>query len=202
MTTLPLGVRFSIGELLALILFAGVGLAAMRNGGATAAAFLFLALLAFMATAIVAFVGVGSARAFAIGFAVSAAIYAGVTYAGGAAELDPAIGALPTTKALAPVREAMTARHYVDLGSGKTLTAAEYEALATNGPQGGGGFGGGFGAAAVVVIETPDVATLMTVGHALIALALGYLGGKFAEAVDRRAGLAVRARSPAEDLAN
>ena len=166
-------------ELLLVVFVAGLGMAGLSTGGWMAAGTIFLFIMMTMALAIVAFVGHGQLRAFAIGFLIPWLSYLGAHAYVGSSELDP-YGKLPTTNLFRPVYERIVHRQYIDLNTGKPLP--DYDPTKVSG-LGGGGFAGG---PAVFVTESPNRTTFMTLAHALCATALAYLGGKFAVWVNGR----------------
>ena len=170
--------KFSLTELLALLLVGGVGLAAMRLGGMTASAGLVVTALLFIALAIAAIVGQGDFRRFAIGFVVAGGIYGALVFYFGERELHPGAGRLPTTNALGPVREAVTTYTYTNVATGETMTAEKAEAAeAAADPD--------LPPLNFSVTAAPERVAFMSVAHALIGLLLGYAGGKFAVAIGR-----------------
>jgi len=157
-----------------------------------------------LAAVITALVGRGELRAAAIGFAVCVLAYAILfraaptdTNTGRSQELDPYSGSLPTTRLLLPVFRSMVKGAYFDYQTGKELPDFDPKnpasATVVGGGMGGGfggGMGGGFGGSSVFFRESPQRENFMAVGHILWALALGYLGGRFAVWVDRRSRIA------------
>lgn len=181
MHRLPISLKFSLVEILTLLLVGGVGFATMRTGGMMAQAALIVAMLLFIAMAIVAIVGEGAFRAAAIGFVVAAGIYGGLVFYCGADELTPEVGRLPTTQALEPLREAVTTYTYANMLTGETLT--HEEALAAQ--------AGSIPSGKPLVLSatlSPTREAFMSVAHTLIGMLLGYAGAKFAVAVRRGEG--------------
>ncbi|HEV7281442.1 MAG TPA: hypothetical protein VGN57_14675 [Pirellulaceae bacterium] len=203
---LPFGLQFSLFELLAILLFAGVGAAALRGGGAVALILVQAALWLFVVVAILAFVGRGSWRAFAIGFLLGAAGYGIPPLYVGVGELDPYEAKLPLTKVLLPVWHSVTTPIYVDPMTGDEFRSDQVQLFA-NGvavdasavPPGGGGFMAPeyrtLDGRVVRWSEKPLREEFMLVAHLLFAVAAGYVFGKLATAVYRRRS--VRPREPA-----
>lgn len=162
--------RFSLRELLLLLAFVAVGCAALRYaGGLWLLGLSSGVLLLFMGAAVLAAVDRGHRQAQAIGFALCVAIYGVLFWSTSSLmnaeqnpELDPQTGRLPTSKALAPLFEAIVKRSYYDEMTGKET--------ALPAP----GFGGAY------IRETPDRGQFMATGHLLFALMFGYLGSRLA----------------------
>lgn len=165
-------VQWSLRELFILVTFAGLGLASLRLAGVVGAITEFLSIILCFALGIIAFVGRNEAQAFAIGFLVPVIAYAGILLAAGKSELDPWDGKLPTSLALRPLFESVTTRKWINFGTGQEVP--DYDP--TKAPPG----------TPVGMREQPDRPTFMLLGHVLIALLFGYVGGKFAVAVYRR----------------
>jgi len=163
--------RLSVRELMLLVFVTGLGLAGLCTGGWIASLCVLMLITAAMAFAIVAFVGHGHRRSFAIGFLIPLIIYIGVHAYVGPTELDP-YGKLPTTKLIRPIYELVVKLEYIDFNTGKSMP--NYD------PTKNPGLGGGGFAPPVTVKETPDRTTFMTLAHALFAVTLAYVGGKFA----------------------
>lgn len=180
---MKLPAQFSLRELLCVVLFAGLGLAALRTGGMLASVMVFLAYLLLSALGIVVVVGRGPLQAFAIGFVIPVIIYGTVVYAMGSNELDPYAGKLPTTRWLLPVQKAMVQRTWIDMSTGQAVPDYDPATDTTDGNAGGGGFGGG---RMMGISESPDRATFMGLAHLLLALLFGYAGAKFAVVLYRR----------------
>ncbi len=177
--------HFSLRELLFVVLFAGLGLAALRAGGLLASLTLMLAITMTMCFAIVAFVGRRQLQAFAIGFLVPVVTYAGIVWAVGVSELDPYSGELPTSQLLQPVFEVIVTQAWVNITTGK-IDPGYDPATDPNRNLGGGGGGGFSGSSPMRISELPDRQTFMCLGHVLIAMIFGYAGAKFAVGVHRR----------------
>ena len=171
--------QISVRKLMLVVFVAGLGLAGLSTGGWMASAMLFIVIIVTTALAIVAFVGHGPFRAFAIGFLIPWLTYVGSHAYVGSSELDP-YGKLPTTKLIRPVYELLVRREYINVNTGQPVP--NYDPTQKRG-LGGGGFGGG---PPINVKESPDRATFMMLAHALFATAFAYAGGKFAVWVDRR----------------
>ena len=172
-------VQWSLRELMILVLFAGLGMASLRMGGVVGSITVFLAIVLCMALGIVAFVGRNEPQAFAIGFLVPVIAYAAIVLAVGSSELDPYDGRLPTTRALGPLYESVVTRTWIDLTTGQEIP----NYVPAKNQQAGffvAGFGGIVGGRQVTSREQPDRRTFMLLAHPLIALAFGYVGGKFA----------------------
>lgn len=203
------GLQFSLFELLALILFGGLGVAALRSGGTVALILVQAALWTFTGIALTALVARGSWQAFAIGFVLGVAGYGIPALYVGQSELDPYDARLPLTKTLLPVWEVVHRDLYVDPATGEEFESDQVTATQT--PGGGVGYSGGtFGGSmngfvftssgmpypmtvyltadgrSVNQTEKPDRYQFMLVAHALLSIAIGYVFGKFAGMVYRR----------------
>ncbi len=166
----------TLRELFVLVTILAVCCAALMFAGVWAAVFFGIAQVALVGMAIIAFVDRGSRQAYAIGFTLSAIIYAAtvlVAHAGSGGELDPYSGFLPTTKLLAPAFTLVAQRTWIDLATGK-----EVPNYIPPKASAGGGMGGGMGTS-VGLRESLDRRAFMTVGHVLWALVFGYVGGCF-----------------------
>jgi len=159
-----------------LVLFAGLGMASLRIGGVVGSITVFLAIVLCMGLGIVAFVGRNEPQAFAIGFLVPVIAYAAIVLAAGTSELDPYSGRLPTTRALGPVYESVVTRTWFDLTTGQEVPNYDPE----KNQQAGVAMAGFRGGRTVGGREQPDRRTFMLLAHVLVALAFGYVGGKFA----------------------
>ena len=199
--------RFSLRELLVVFLILGVTLAALRIGGLLASAVLLCGFIFLVAITINAFAGQGSTKTFAIGFLIPCAIYAAILLASGSRELDPYEGKVPTAPLLRYLHANVIAITYYDM-QGNVITDYDptvHMVVYGGGPSsfvggfgggGGGGFGGGGGGAgmvpagktAVSSIEGIERATFMLIGHGIIALFCGWIGGKYALHVSRPSG--------------
>jgi hypothetical protein len=169
-------------ELLFVILSVGLGMASLRAGGMLASAALCIAITVFLAIAIIAFVGRDQLKCFATGFLIPVIAYAGLHIAAGNAELDPYEGKLPTTRMLQPMFEVIVTRTWVDFSTGEELP--DYDPAAFPMRHGGGGMMP-VGMSQVTRAESPDRTTFMTLGHVLMAMLMGYAGGKFAVVIQR-----------------
>jgi hypothetical protein len=169
-------------ELLFVVLTVGLGLASLRAGGMLASAALCIAITVLLAIAIIAFVGRDQLKCFATGFLIPVIAYAGLHIAAGNAELDPYEGKLPTTRVLQPMFEVVVTRSWVDLNTGKALPNYNPAAFPDR-HQGSPMLPAGM--SPVTVSESPDRTTFMTLGHVLMAMLLGYVGGKFAVVIQR-----------------
>lgn len=198
--------RFSLRELLALALIFGLTLGALRVGGLLASALLLGGFVFFVAMTIHAFAGKGTTKAFAIGFLIPCLAYSAILLTSGNRELDPYSGKVPSAGLLRYLHQNLVAITYYDL-QGNVITDYDptvHMVVYGGGPSsflggfggGGGAFGGGGGGAgmvpagktAVSSIEGIERATFMLIGHGLIALFCGWIGGKYALHVLRSSG--------------
>ncbi|UUO07036.1 hypothetical protein M4951_01690 [Blastopirellula sp. J2-11] len=170
---------YSLRELMVVALIAGLGLATLNAGGWLASGMIFLAMVLLMGLAIVALVGNGIERAYAIGFVIPAICYGVLVWSGGNRELDPYESQLPASHLLQPLFQAMAKTTWVDIFSGKEIPKPKAPTASS------GGFLG-VGVSQGVPKESINRETFMKTGHLLFALAMGYAGAKFAVAVDRR----------------
>jgi hypothetical protein len=166
--------QFTLRELLFAVLFVALGLASLRAGGALASIMMLLAIVLTMGLAIIAFVGRGELRAFAIGFSIPVLIYAVTVVVIGPNEFHPYRAQLPTSRILAPIFGAVVDQKWIDTQTGEVVP--DYD------PSVGDPFAG----RDVRFSEQPDRQTFMTVGHVLIGMFFGYAGGKFAVLIYRR----------------
>ncbi len=163
------------------MLSVGLGIASLRAGGMLAAATVCISVTIILAIAIIAFVGRGQLKCFATGFMIPLTAYAFLHIAAGDAELDPFQGELPTTRLLRPIYRVVVTRTWLDAVSGKELPDYQPGTMPAR-------HEGGFlppGVTRVVRSETPDRTAFMTLGHVLLAMGIGYVGGKFAVVVQR-----------------
>ena len=166
-------------ELLFFVLVVVFGLSSLRAGGTLAAATLCIAAAAIVAIAIIAFVGRDKPKCFATGFLIPLIAYAAFHIMAGADELDPYDGVLPTTRMLQPIFEVVVDRVWVDGITGEELP--NYQPGANPNRHEGGPLP--TGVSPVTRAESPDRTTFMSLGHVLIAMLFGYVGGKFAVVV-------------------
>jgi hypothetical protein len=186
--TRGLPITSSLRELFAIVLFFAMGLAALKTGGVLAGLILIVAGLLSMAMAIVAFVGIGAPKAYAVGFILPVTIYAVCVAIGGQNELDPYDAKLPTAHMLRYAHQKLVTKAYIDPVTGKVIPDFDPAAQArsstiTGGMMGMSGFGPGI--IGPSLLETPDRPTFMLLAHTLLALILGWLGAKFAMRVYR-----------------
>ena len=172
--------QISLRQVLFLVLFVGLGLAALRAGGVIAWITTSVAILMTMCFGIIAFVARDTLRAFAIGFLVPVVVYAATVMAIGPLEFDPYEAKLPTSRLLLPLFQAMSKQTWTDISTGKVVP--DYDPA--NDPARANAGGTAFGSS-ISLAESPDRATFMTVGHILIAMLLGYAGAHFAVFVHR-----------------
>lgn len=198
MPRLPEFLRFSLGELLLVVLAVGLGMAALRGGELFAAAYLFGAIVLSAMALVTALVGRGPLQAFAIGFLVGVSVYGGVLYWYGEAEFDPESGELLTSRAAKPVYDAIKEVYYVEEFTGREADAVEAGAAAKRGLAPLGywqpSVKGPVASKLVAKVGNaywepkvrPDRRDFMQVAHLLAALTLGYVAGKFGAALYRR----------------
>lgn len=170
-----LTINISLRELIVIVAYCALGIAALRAGGWLAALVVFSGIVLVMALAIIAFVGTAQPKAFATGFLLSTLVYAATVIAAGNNELDPYDGRLPTTIVLRYAHHALVTTTWTDFATGKVVP--DYDP-AKDAQLGNGG--GGFGGPSVMLQESPDRPTFMSTGHMLLAMMLGWVGGKFA----------------------
>lgn len=170
-------------ELLFVLLSLGIGMASLRAGGMLASAALCIASTVLLAITIIAFVGRDQLKCFATGFLIPVIAYAGLHISAGHAELDPYEGKLPSTRMLQPMFEVVVKRTWVEFDTGRELP--DYDPAAYPMRHGGGGGTLPAGMSLVTVAELPNRTTFMTLGHVLMAMMLGYVGGKFAVVIQR-----------------
>lgn len=167
---------FSLRELLLLVFVAAFGLASFSIQSWAASLFLLHTILLLIGLLIVALVGYGDWRTFAIGFVAAGACYAAIIWFAQETELNPWKGQLLTTNAMGPLHNAINETTWVDVFTGQPVSAP---------PPGSAG--GGFGAAGSgVARQSHDITLFTRTGHVLFTLLFGYLGGKFAIYIHRR----------------
>jgi hypothetical protein len=203
---LPFGLQFSLFELLAILLFAGVGAAALRSGGTTALILVQAALWLFVGVALIALVARGSWQAFALGFVLGVAGYAIPPLYVGESELDPYEAELPLSGTLLPVWHAIMRNVYRETPTGEEFEADEVTRMLVDGSGNMAPFSGPEAASmgpyvtiqfitgdgrAVDQYEKPFRHEFMLVAHALLAIASGYVFSKIATVIYRR-----RTRTP------
>lgn len=171
--------QFTLRELLVVIAFAALGLAALAKGGIVGAITVSLAVVVTMCLAIVAFVGRREKQAFAIGFLIPVVMYAAVVLAVGKSELDPNFALLPTSKLLRLIYSAIAKQTWVDEFTGKVIVG--YDPTKVSSLPSGFGY-----TAPMRLVESLDHGAFMSIGHILAAMTLGYAGAKFAVLVHRR----------------
>jgi len=183
------GFRLSLCGLLFLFVGAAVACAGLKYANHWwASAFVGAATLSFMAAAIIAAVDRGPSQAFAIGFAACVATYVGMLVVSNwlspyypdfddeaftlPGELDPFGGLLPTTKVLGASFKSIVTHWTQDPRTGERrlysnpLVQFRY-----------------FDPSDDSFIETPERLSFMVVGHSVWTLALGMIGGRFAQAI-------------------
>jgi hypothetical protein len=189
MAKLPSGLQFSLVELFALILVAGLGAAALKTGGVMFAVLLQSAFWLFAGAAALAIFSRGSGRAFAVGALIGMTIYVVPVLYAGESELDPHETKLPLTQPLLSLFAAMKAEAWVYEPTGERFSVWTTEVTQSTDLL-AGGFSqthtmlpdGRF----VTLIEDPPRLEFMLSAHSLLAIASGYLFGKFAAVIDRR----------------
>jgi hypothetical protein len=189
MAKLPSGLQFSLLELLALILIAGLGAAAMKSGGVLLALLLQSAIWSFGAAAVVAIFARKSWQAFAIGSLIGFAVYVGPVLYVGESELDPHEKTLPLTQPLLAVFAAMGAEAFVYEPTGEKFNAFTTDVTPSTdytvnmSPQNFYTLSDG---RVVAFREDPPRLEFMLAAHSLLAIACGYAFGKIAAVVYRR----------------
>lgn len=179
--------QLSLRELLAIVLFAGLGLASLRAGGVFASIVNFGAMVLTVCFAIIAFVGREQLRVFAIGFLIPVVAYAGIVLTVGKSELDPYEGKLATSQLLRPLFRMIAKPIWTNTLTGEVVP--DYNPAKDPNRGGGGMGGGGMGGLAgspMGYSESPDRSTFMSLAHVLVAMMFGYAGGRFAVAVHCR----------------
>src|SRR5262249_4387171 len=119
-------------------------------------------------------VGRQQPQAFAIGFVVAAAIYAAVILTNADRESSPYAGILPSTRLLRPICERFVKETWYDSTTGKEIP--NYSRSNASGRM----------LVNVRLVQQPDMATLMKLGHILFGMLFAYVTGKFAVYVYRR----------------
>jgi hypothetical protein len=183
----------SLRELLALVAVIGLACVSLKFAGEWSwMALSGAVMLLTTALLIVAVIDRGARQAFAIGFMLTAGVYAVMYFTsaianGAGRELDPYDGSLPTTKILRPLFENVSTVQYTVQTSGGNrafATHAEAETFLKSygGPAfyTGGGLGGGGGFnPGISFLETPARADFFSIAHLWWMLLFGYLGGRF-----------------------
>lgn len=167
--------QISVRELLFIVFVAGVGLAGLLRGGWVGLSTVMMLCVLATAFMIMAFVGRGQRRAFAIGYVIPVLVYiAPHAYVGfsDSSEID-FYRKLPTSKLLRAAYEQVAREERFDVVSGAIVS--DYDPMSSQ-PLGGGGIAN----ASIATRERPDRATFLLLAHALWASAFAYAGGKFA----------------------
>ena len=139
-------------------------MAALYLGGIPATVFSSMAFLVTTGFGILAFIGRENLRYFAIGFLIPVALYSVSLISIGQSEFDPYDGKLPMTQIIRPVFDLVSKHEYIDMNNN---LIPNYDPAAHKGPVG--------------IRETPPDRTIfMSSAHILLALLLGFAGGKFA----------------------
>ncbi|HEV7281443.1 MAG TPA: hypothetical protein VGN57_14680 [Pirellulaceae bacterium] len=196
MAKLPSGLQFSLVELLALILVAGIGAAALKTGGVMLAVLLQSAIWLSAGAAVTAIFAKEVRRAFAAGFLIGVTFYVGPVLYVGESELDPYETQLPLTQPLLSLYAAMEAEAWVHEPTGErfsvwtTEVTRSTDLVAGNLSQLGGSYSQPHytlpDGRVVTLSEEPPRFEFMLAAHALLTIASGYLFGKFATIVYRR----------------
>jgi hypothetical protein len=182
----PSGFRISLREALLAFAAASVGFAALVYANSWWLATVnTVALVAIVAAIIVAMLGRGSGRAFAVGFCVASVTYLVVAFA--MEQHQNQMARLLSTKALDLVYEQIRREAYVNEQTGAEFSAAVYKAeierLRTRMP------GGSRPNTSIVTAQRtvqPYIRDFRSVGMQLWALLLGYAGGCFGRFVHAR----------------
>ena len=145
----------------------------MRVGGVLAAVVLALVALLAMALMIVALVGRGRRRAFAIGFLVPLLTYAAVHAFTGNDELEPYDkSALPTTQSFQRPYETFRSRTWIDATTQEPIP--DYDPTVDPSLHSAGLN------SKVGYHDSPDRVTFALLAHGLIAVSLAFVGSRFA----------------------
>jgi hypothetical protein len=163
--------RFSVRELIVLIAFFAFGIASLRAGGVLASITGFAGIVLIMALAITAFVGTGRLKSFSIGFILPLVVYAATVLLAKTNELDPYEGRLPTTQVLRYAHQVLVRKIWTDLKTGNVIPDFDI----TKNPN-----------RPVALDEYPDRSTFMPLAHMLLAMLIGWIGGKFALYIHQR----------------
>jgi hypothetical protein len=197
--------RVSLREFLLLFAAIAVGFTALKHAnswwlGAIAA----IAMLFFMASAVVALVDRGARQAFALGFIACMASYLSIFFV--ETELHPYQGRFPTTRLLRRFFESVREQLYVDEASGDQVLRRDlppnaqiiedYSWTIATPPNQGGAIisrvraapsrSGAPGQVFRRIGDVPPRQMLVPVGHFLWGIALGYVGGHFGRYVYAR----------------
>ncbi len=166
--------RFSLRHFLSFVAACGLLLAAMRIGGAIAQAAILAIVVFATDQLIVAFVGSGGRRAFAIGFLVPFCIYVGVHFINTQDQLDPyGEKAFPTTRSFQFLHRAVVEQTWIDYQTEAIVPASDYRVVEL---KRSGGTAMMTSVGMVTLRERPTRAMLALVAHAATALIVGFAG--------------------------
>lgn len=169
--------RFSIRELVAVVAAVGLGLGAIKLGGMTLSVFSALVAIGALAAIIVGLVGTGAWRAFGIGFAIGTAGYLVLHLLSPLSASDDQFLSGEATRL---ARRYFQRTFYINRETGEQAEPDDPRVQAATA-----------GAPSVLVLSRwrrvtqPSTSDLTAAVHTMLALILGYLGGKFASAVFR-----------------
>ena len=165
-------IRYSVRELLAIIAFAAMGIAALRTGANLATAYMTCVGVLCVGLVIIALVGINRIRAYAIGFTVASLLYLGLVALSDQRELNPYAGRLPTSQVFRPIYATLSSTIYKDVVTQEVYP--DYDPSSRSLSTAGNMISG---------YASLHPTTFMMTAHAMIALLLGLIGGKFGSAV-------------------
>ena len=174
-------VQFSLRTVLVLVALVAVAIVSLRFATVEWRILsVAIAATSFVAAVVLAALGRGVRRAFAIGFATTMLLYVlvldampwqGMAGVRGRTEFNPDVGTLPTTRLLRPLYHAAADVRWVDIRTGRTVPTPD--AAASTSPY-------------LSMGESPSREDFMVIGHAWWAMLLGLCGGAFAQWLHQR----------------
>jgi len=178
-------IRFTVRELLVIIAFAAMGIAALRIGGNLATTYMACVGVLCVGLIILALVGIDRNCAFAIGFTVPSLLYIGLVALSDKREFDPYAGRLPTSQLFRPIFASLSSTIYKDVVTEEIYPDYEPSSRFTS--------AAGNRISAYLSLH-PSI--FMMTAHATSALLLGLICGKFGSAVYYRQHLDTNSGEP------
>ncbi|WP_425397656.1 hypothetical protein [Aeoliella sp.] len=165
--------RFSIRELVAVVAAVGLGLSAFKLGGMTLSVFSALVAMGTLAAIIVGLVGTGAWRAFGIGFAIGTAGYLVLHLLSPLSASDDQFLSGEATRL---ARRYFQRTFYINRETGEQAEPDDPRVQPNPATM---------PFTRWRRVTQPSTSDLTAAVHTMLALLLGYLGGKFASAVFR-----------------
>lgn len=176
--SITLHYRFSLRHFLVFVASCGFLLGAMRLGGAIAQAAIVAIGVFASAQLIVAFVGSGARRAFAIGFLVPFCVYVAVHVTSDQDQLDPySDKAFATTRSFQTLHQAVVDHTWIDYQTGAVVPSDDPRVVKL---MRTGGTVFMTPAGMVTQLERPTRSMFSLVAHATLASIVGIAGAIYA----------------------